>query len=83
MAARKTSTAPTRIWTCAAKLTSWDGPREILWRSHRYYNALVEIERIAPRSIHRDSARPRPRAGGARGAVGRARRRDPRHRVED
>jgi hypothetical protein len=44
--ARKTSTKPTRIWTFGAKIVSARTTTdEILWRSHRYYNALCEIER--------------------------------------
>lgn len=52
MAARKTSTKPTRIWeiACAPErvvstTSSAVSVREIAWRSNRYYNALVRIER--------------------------------------
>lgn len=45
MAARKTSTKPTRIWKFTARVTDEDAVREILMRANRYYNALVEIER--------------------------------------
>lgn len=46
--ARKTSTNPTRIWKFGAQAPlQADASRvqEILWRSSRYYNKLVEIER--------------------------------------
>jgi len=46
MPARKTSPLPTRIWKFSARLVSpQDSVHEILWRSNRYYNALVAIER--------------------------------------
>jgi hypothetical protein len=45
MTARKTSTLPTRIWKFAARVETTDVASEILWRSSRYYNRLVEIER--------------------------------------
>ena len=47
MAARKTSELPTRIWSFHAHAPV-DGAAlatEIGWRSGRYYNRLVEIER--------------------------------------
>lgn len=45
--ARKTSTLPTRIWSFHAKapIDGAEACREIFWRSRRYYNALIEIER--------------------------------------
>jgi hypothetical protein len=45
MAARKTSTKPTRIWKFSARVEDPTAAREILFRAHRYYNRLVEIER--------------------------------------
>jgi hypothetical protein len=44
---RKVSTKPTRIWSFAARLSDPGDiarAREILFRSNRYYNVLVEIE---------------------------------------
>lgn len=45
--ARKTSTAPTRIWSyhALAPTQGADAVREILFRQSRYYNKLIEIER--------------------------------------
>ena len=47
MAARKTSELPTRIWKFACEIEPGTMPAamNILYRSSRYYNKLVEIER--------------------------------------
>lgn len=47
MVARKTSAAPTRVWKFGARVApeSVALVRDLAWRSSRYYNALVEIER--------------------------------------
>ena len=58
--ARKTSEDPTRIWKFAAKIErhTESAATEILYKSNRYYNRLVEIERarqeryMAVRRIH-------------------------------
>lgn len=48
MVVRKTSKVPTRIWRFHAIEPSGEDARavrEVLWRSGRYYNTLIEIER--------------------------------------
>ena len=47
MAARKTSTAPTRVWKfgCRVAPESASLVHDLAWACSRYYNALVEIER--------------------------------------
>lgn len=47
MVARKTSTAPTRVWMFGARVAveSVAIVRDLAWRSNRYYNTMVEIER--------------------------------------
>lgn len=45
MAARKTSSLPTRIWKFPCRVTDEAAVHEILRAANRYYNALVEIER--------------------------------------
>lgn len=45
MAARKTSSSPTRIWKFSARVAAPDEVHEVLWRANRYYNTLVAIER--------------------------------------
>lgn len=45
MVARKTSTAPTRIWKFGARVANERAIADILRTANRYYNRLVEIER--------------------------------------
>lgn len=45
MAARKTSTAPTRIWKFAARVADEAVVTEILRTANHYYNELIAIER--------------------------------------
>jgi hypothetical protein len=53
---RKTSTLPTRIWTYGCRPPTAGGEliREQLWKAHRYYNKLIELE-LERRRLYREA----------------------------
>ena len=53
---RKTSTLPTRIWTYGCRPPTAGGEliREQLWKAHRYYNKLIEID-LERRRLYREA----------------------------
>lgn len=63
--ARKTSTVPTRIWTFGALPPRTEADRKLisdqLFKAHRYYNRLIEIERARRVSYRETRARLVPR----------------------